>query len=80
VYREQNLKESPVEDLGQQDGGCDDQNVKGQLECVKALFEKFDVEKLQLPYAFCVDATTQNSSRHRVSNSFAVHHAAVARE
>ena len=31
VYREQNLEEGPVEDLGHHDGGCDDQNVKGQL-------------------------------------------------
>ena len=31
VYREQNLGEGPVEDLGHHDGGCDDQNVKGQL-------------------------------------------------
>ena len=80
VYREQNLEEGPVEDVGHHDGGCDDQNVKWQLGCVKALLEKFGVEKQQLPYAVCVAATTQKSSRHRASNSCAVNLASEARE
>ncbi len=69
-----------MENLGYRDGGCDDQNVKGQLRSVKALFEKFDGEKPQLPDAFCVDATTQKSSRHRATNRCAVNLVSEARE
>ncbi len=69
-----------MEKVGYRDGVYDDQNVKGQLRCVKALVEKFDGEKQQLPDAVCVDATTQKSSRHRASNSCVVSLASEARE